>query len=89
MPALVVKLALALTAVYMLVSLINGQMQVSAMQNEQTKIQEQIDATMAENEDLSEILESGDENAYIERIARQKLGYAWPDEKVFIDITTD
>lgn len=81
------KLAVAVVGVYLLVSFVNGQMQVSSIQAQQEAVQAEIDAKTAENEELSEILESGDDNAYIERIARQKLGYAWPDEKVYIDIT--
>lgn len=87
MATITLKLAVAVLGVYLLVSFVNGQMQVASIQAQQETVQAEIDAKAAENEELSEILESGDDNAYIERIARQKLGYAWPDEKVYIDIT--
>lgn len=85
--SIALKVAVAVLGVYLLVSFVDGQMKVASMQAQQNTVQAQIDAKAAENEELSEILESGDDNAYIERIARQKLGYAWPDEKVYIDIT--
>ena len=39
------------------------------------------------NEELQRLIASGDEADYIERIAREKLGYAAPGERVFIDIS--
>ena len=33
------------------------------------------------------MLSDGTEEEYIERIAREKLGYAYPEEQVLIDIS--
>ena len=41
----------------------------------------------AYNEEIEEILSREDDSEYIERVAREKLGYAYPDERVYIDIS--
>ena len=40
-----------------------------------------------DNEELERIIFDGGEKEYIERIARQKLGYAAIDEKIFVDLS--
>ena len=35
--------------------------------------------------ELEMIIENGDEDAYIEKIAREQYGYAMPDERVYYD----
>lgn len=84
---LFLKLALSAAAVYLVVSFVNGQLQVAGMRRDLQEVKDQTAQVAQENKDLQEILDSGDENAYIERVAREKLGYAWPDERVFVDIT--
>lgn len=39
-----------------------------------------------ENEELENLLNNGDKAEYIERVARDQLGYVMPDEKVFYDV---
>ena len=39
-----------------------------------------------ETQDIQRVLEIEDQQEYIERIARQRLGYANPNEKIFKDI---
>ena len=42
---------------------------------------------LAENERLKSVVESEDKSEYIEQVAREKLGYVMPGEKVFYDVT--
>ena len=46
---------------------------------------EQVDNLTADNEDLERILESGDIDGYMERLAREEYNYAYPDEFRFYD----
>ena len=39
--------------------------------------------------DTRSLLEEGQDEVYIERIARERLGYANPGEKVYIDIQSE
>lgn len=39
------------------------------------------------NKELERILSDGTEEEYIERIAREQLGFAYPEEQVLVDIS--
>ncbi len=58
-------------------------------QKELTAIQNKIDAYQADNADLQNVLDSDDLSAYMERIAIEERGYAYPDERRFYDVSRD
>ncbi len=62
------------------VSLRENNAQISQLEAEITEAQE----TLSQVEDLDTLSRS---DAYIERIAREKLGLVLPDETVFVDVT--
>ncbi len=41
----------------------------------------------SENDRLQAIVDNEDKSGYIEQVAREKLGYVMPGEKVFYDVT--
>ncbi len=85
--SLLVKLALAAVAVYLLAGFVGGQIQLAAKQNELALLSQQVEAQTQENRELVRMMEEDDDTAYIERMAREKLGYAKPNERVFVDLT--
>ena len=72
---------------YLAGALITTQVEIVAKRQQLENITQQVNAQTAENMELQRTLESDDENAYIERVAREKLGYALPDERVFVDMS--
>lgn len=52
-------------------------------------VQSQIDFYEAENTELQRILESDDLSEYMEKIAIEEHGYAYPDERRFYDKSRD
>ena len=42
---------------------------------------------LKENDRLEEIVSNEDKSSYIEQVAREKLGFVMPGEKVFYDVT--
>ena len=52
-------------------------------------IQEKIDAFEAENMELQRVLESDDLSDYMEKVAIEERGYAYPDERRFYDTSRD
>ncbi len=58
-------------------------------ERELAAIQTKIDSYEAENADLQNVLESDDLSAYMERIAIEERGYAYPDERRFYDVSRD
>ncbi|MDL2252857.1 septum formation initiator family protein [Ruminococcaceae bacterium OttesenSCG-928-I18] len=85
--SLLFKLALAAGVVYLLVSIIGGQLQVAEKQRELDAVTARVEQQTVKNAELQQLMDSGDEDAYVERIAREKMGYARPDERVFVDIS--
>ena len=67
------------------VAFIQSQADVVSKRRELAALQESIKLQQASNDEIKRILEGGNDMEYIERIAREKLGYAYPDEKIFID----
>jgi len=52
-------------------------------------IQEKIDTYEAENMELQRVLDSDDMSAYMEKVAIEERGYAYPDERRFYDTSRD
>ena len=67
------------------VSLISMQVEVTSKRRHLAAIEREIYRQEMENAEIKRILDGGTDREYIERVARDKLGYAYPDEKIFID----
>lgn len=67
------------------VSVVSIQSSIAEKKVELKQVQKQIDNLTADNEDLERILESGDIDGYMERLAREEYNYAYPDEYRFYD----
>ena len=72
-----------------LLALIYNQVQITAKRQELSDVQEQITQKQQENEELERLIGdgSGNDDAIIERAARDDLGYARPSERIFYDIS--
>lgn len=80
------RISLAAFLIYVVVTLIGLQIQINQKQEELETLQQQIMIKEITNENSSADLESGDDS-YIEQIAREKLDYAKPGERIFINIS--
>lgn len=83
-------LTLAVIAVmgYFVISLISLQIEIRDKSKEVENAKVQYEEIQLENEELESFLADGDESAYIERIARDILGYVLPGERVYYDISS-
>lgn len=79
------RIAVFLFVIYIAYSIVMQQLEIqqrkSALEDIQLQCQEQEEA----NQEMERLLAMSTDKDYIERIAREKLGYAYPDEKVYID----
>ena len=82
----IIILALLIFGVYAFVSLYNSYSGIIKKQAEIAQLQAEQKAKLAESDELDYLLSEGGDKEYIEKIAREKLSYVAPDEKVFIDI---
>ena len=82
---LAIKLGLLFLCVYLAVSFVCAQMEIAAQRQQLENVTQQVEAQQAQNEELQRTTQADDEASDMERVAREKLGYARPDERVFID----
>ena len=80
-----VLFAMALVCVYFVYTIVSTQIEIYKEQRALDALLEQINEKQLENDELSRIVVGGGEDGYIERIAREKLGYAAADERIFED----
>lgn len=83
----ILSLALLLVAGYFVIGLVQSQLDIREKQNEIAAKEAQEQQLSDENACLTDIVNGGDQSAYMERVARDKLGMARRDEKVICDIT--
>ncbi len=81
------RLALVGVAVYLLVAFVGGQMQVSQKKAQLAELETKVALVCEQNAELELLMSADDEDAYIERVAREKLGYTRPEERIFVDIS--
>ena len=84
---LLLRAGLVFAAGYLAVGLVLNQVDIAAKQQELQDLTDQVEQQREQNDELNRVLESGSDLEIIERVARDKLGYAKPNERVFIDVT--
>ncbi len=67
---------------------VNKISKINEQQQKLESLKQQCVELEAENAELQEVIDSGDEDAYIERVARAN-GYVKPNERVYVDISAD
>lgn len=78
---LFVVIALCFCA-YAAFTIIYDKAEIAKLRSEKTEISKQIDEEKALNDEYNKMLESG-EKEYMKKIAIDKLGYAFPEERRF------
>lgn len=83
------KIAAAVTVIGCAVVLITTESDCMDKEKELAELQAKIDSYNLENAELQRTLDSGDLSEYMERIALEERGYAYPDERRFYDTSRD
>ena len=73
----------AALVVYSGVIIISQQAQIAQLRKESDAINKKITAAKQLNDEYTRLLSSDDEAEYMEKIAIEKLGYAYPNERRF------
>ena len=84
---LFLKIAAIALGIYLLYSLISMQAQISEKSSELNLKKQEYNETLIRNEELQKTLDSYGTDEFIEEQAREKLGYAYPDEHFYIDVS--
>ena len=82
------KLAVLAFCAYVIVTLVNQQVQISQKREALDSLNQQISMQNIKNEQMKRVVESSEEEnqTYIERVARESLDFAKQGERVFINI---
>lgn len=84
-----VKLAAASVIIGCGALIVTTERDCAEKEKELSKIQAEIDAYEEENTELQRVLESDDISSYMEKVAVEERGYAYPDERRFYDKSRD
>lgn len=85
---LLTKIFVAAFAIYATITLVNLQIRINATAAEQEVLQQQLEAQKLVCAELSDAIRGGQNEDYIAKIARESLGYVFPGEQVFVDISS-
>ena len=85
--SIILRLGIFVFAVFMVISM--GRLQVELVQKKDqlNAAKNQLEATELKIAELQNLLENGEESDFIERVARERLGYVYSDEEVYTDIS--
>lgn len=81
----ILTVAFAALVCYFVIALISLQSDIKEQKEQIADINAQADAQSADNRELDNLLNDSDLDSYVERIAREELGYVFPDERVYYD----
>lgn len=83
----IVKIIILALCVFSAISTIKIQLDVSAKNVELDMINGEIVQQTLKNKEILKLVEATDDNGYMERMARGKWGYVYPQERVYVDIS--
>ena len=69
--------------IYSVFSIISQQAQIAQLRKQSEELSAQITEAKQQNDEYIRLLSSDDEAEYMERIAIERLGYAYPNERRF------
>ena len=72
---------------YFAISFVNIRININQREKQVAELKAELEQQLAENDRLQGVLDGEDQEEYIERIAREKLGYVLPGEKVYYNVT--
>ena len=85
--SVLLRVLLLVFSVYIIISLTNLQMQLIERKRELKSGEALLAAKELKTEELLRLLDSGTEAELIEKAARERLGYVYPNEQVFVDLS--
>ena len=84
---IIVAVALLVFTIYVVISLILIGNDIKAKRQDTVELQAQIVDKETINKELQDLIDNGADAEYIIKIAKEKLGLVYPDERVYVDIS--
>lgn len=86
---IVVKFAFLCVLVFLIFSVVNMQIQLASLRESKAQLEQNLQTVTDTIEEVTIRLDTPMSEAYIERVAREKLGYRMPNEIIFYNDLTD
>ena len=86
--ALLTKILIVAFAVYAACTLVDLQIRINAASAQQEQLQSRLESQKLVCAELTDAIEQSDNEDYIAKVARESLGYVYPGEQVFVDISS-
>lgn len=83
----ILRFAVFALAIYMIVSLCSLWVRLVSEQSKLNQLKRQAEEKNHRIAELTAFLDSGSEKAIIEKAARERLGYVYADEQVYVDVS--
>ena len=83
----ILTLGLVLLVGYFVITIIGLQLSIKERQGVLEEKKSAYEQQLEQNDRLQSIVDSEDKSDYMQQIAREKLGFVMPGEKVFYDVT--
>ncbi len=81
------KLLIAVVCAASVFTTISIQLEIMTRNQELEALNAKIVAQTIENKEILKLVESTEDDGYMERMARGKWGYVYPQERVYVDIS--
>ena len=85
--SLILRLCVFAFVVYAAVHLIDIQINIAGWRRQLVELEQRVEVQRIANRELERQLVQAEDEHYIERIARERLGFVLPDESVYVDIS--
>ncbi|MCI5615306.1 MAG: septum formation initiator family protein [Clostridia bacterium] len=85
---LLTKILIVAFAVYAACTLVDLQIRINAASAQQEQLQSRLESQKLVCAELTDAIEQSDNEDYIAKVARESLGYVYPGEQVFVDISS-
>ncbi len=85
----VLGLALLALSAYLMAYFIEGQMHIAALEQELGVVEQELEDLNLQNEELTRMMQADNQDSYVERVAREEMDYVRPNDRVFVDISSE
>lgn len=85
--SIIVRLIVLGVSVYMIITLISLGNQYNELTTQLNTLKKQRDVLTLEIDELQSLLDSDSYSDIIEKAARERLGYVYPNEEIYVDIS--
>jgi cell division protein FtsB len=85
--SIIPRILIVLFAIYFSVTYVRLQIQISDKKQQLADLSAAVEQQRRTNAELQSLLSDDIDEAYVAKIAKEKLGYGLPNEQVYVDVT--